>query len=69
MLHVGESAFIAALLKSPEGLAPEVDLVGLEERWNSALDAMVDAGWLDSKSRTSVKFPSYIDRMDGNRCP
>jgi membrane peptidoglycan carboxypeptidase len=66
-LNVGESAFIAALLKSPEGLAPEVDLVGLEERWNSALDAMVDAGWLDSKSRTSVKFPSYIDRMDGNR--
>jgi membrane peptidoglycan carboxypeptidase len=66
-LNVGESAFIAALLKSPEGLAPEVDLVGLEERWNSALDAMVDAGWLDSKSRISVKFPLYIDRMDGNR--
>lgn len=66
-INTSEAAFLAALLKSPEGLAPEVDLVGLEERWNSALDAMVSQGWLDANERANIEFPQWIARIDGNR--
>lgn len=66
-LTVSESAFLASLLKSPEGFAPEVDLPRLKERWNSALDAMVSSGWLDANVRAQTTFPTYIPRMDGNR--
>jgi membrane peptidoglycan carboxypeptidase len=66
-LSISESAFLASLLKSPEGLAPEVDLPSLKNRWGDALDAMVIAGWLASGERAKIEFPIYIERIDGNR--
>lgn len=66
-LSVAEAAFLAALLKSPEGLAPEVDLPRLKERWGAALDAMVSSNWLSQNERKTIEFPQYIDRIDGNR--
>lgn len=59
-LTVEQGAMLAALLQSPNGLAPEKDLGGLVERWNYVLDGMVDQGWLSANERASMKFPSVI---------
>lgn len=66
-LTVEESAMLAALLKSPEGFTPEKRLNRLTERWNYVLDQMVDAGWLDAKTREAMVFPKYTEKRTANR--
>lgn len=65
-LSISESAMLAALLKSPEGFAPEKRLARLKERWNYVLDQMVEAGWLTPSKRSKQKFPVVIDRVNAN---
>lgn len=66
-LKIEQAAMLSALLKSPEGFAPEVDLARLTERWNYVLDQMVDAGWLESSVRAEMVFPEFKERRTGNR--
>ena len=65
-LTVSESALIAALLKSPEGFAPEKRPERLKARWNYVLNQMVDAGWLQPAKRKEQKFPLIVDRVNAN---
>lgn len=59
-LTVEQGAMLAALLQSPNGLAPEKDLVGLVARWEYTLDGMVEEGWLTAAERESMTFPPPI---------
>lgn len=59
-LTVEQGAMLAALLQSPNGLAPEKDLVGLVARWEYVLDGMVAEGWLTAAERASMTFPPPI---------
>ena len=65
-LTISESAVLAALLKSPEGFAPEKRLQRLKDRWSYVLNQMVDAGWLTKTKRAEQKFPIIIDRVNAN---
>ena len=65
-LSVSESAVIAALFNAPEGLAPEVNLQGLKDRWNYVLDQMVLDGWLSPADRARQHFPSILPRVNAN---
>ena len=65
-LTISESAMLAALLKSPEGFAPEKRLSRLKARWNYVLDQMVDAGWLTESKRKEQQFPIVIERVNAN---
>ena len=61
---------LAAIIKSPSGLAPEKDLAGLEARWAYVLDGMVEQGWLTPKQRRNAEFPKIKkqkakDRLGG----
>jgi membrane peptidoglycan carboxypeptidase len=69
-LTLEQGAVLAAIIKSPSGLAPEDDLAGLEGRWNYVLDGMVDQGWLTPKQRAKAEFPKIKkqkakDRLGG----
>ena len=66
-LKIEEAAMLSALLKSPEGFAPEVDPKRLTERWGYVLDQMVDAGWLTNSVRKEMTFPEFKERRTGNR--
>jgi membrane peptidoglycan carboxypeptidase len=59
-LTVAEAAFLAAIVQAPNGLAPEKNLTGLQQRWNYVLDGMVSEGWLSQDERTSAMFPMYL---------
>jgi len=58
---------LAALLKSPEGFAPEKDLPRLTERWNYVIDQMNRDGWLSDADMANTHFPHYLVRRNGNR--
>ena len=60
-LSLTEAAFLAAIVQAPNGLAPEKNLSGLQQRWNYVLDGMVSQGWLSQAERDSAQFPKYID--------
>ncbi len=69
-LDASQAAVLAAIIKSPSGLAPEEDPDGLEGRWNYVLDAMVEQGWLSAKERAKAEFPKIKklkakDRLGG----
>jgi membrane peptidoglycan carboxypeptidase len=69
-LDVAQGAVLAAIIKSPSGLAPEHDPDALEARWNYVLDGMVEQGWLTSKERKNLDFPKIKkqkakDRLGG----
>jgi membrane peptidoglycan carboxypeptidase len=69
-LSVEQGAVLAAIIKSPSGLAPEKDLPGLQARWNYVMDGMVDQGWLTAKQRADAQFPKIKklkakDRLGG----
>ena len=55
-LNVAQGAVLASIIKSPGGLAPEENLVGLEARWNYVLDSMVTQGWLSQSDRDGQVF-------------
>ena len=59
-LNLAESAFLAAIVQAPNGLSPEENLSGLQNRWNYVLDGMVSQGWLSQDQRASVTFPTYL---------
>ncbi len=69
-LTAAQGAVLAAIIKSPSGLAPERDLAGLEGRWTYVLDGMVEQGWLTQKQRDNAEFPKIKklkakDRLGG----
>lgn len=69
-LTLEQGAVLAAIIKSPSGLAPEESLDSLEGRWSYVLDAMVDKGWITQKQRTRAEFPKIKkqkakDRLGG----
>jgi membrane peptidoglycan carboxypeptidase len=59
-LNFSESAFLAAIVQAPSGLAPEKNLNGLQQRWNYVLDGMVTKGWLSQEERSTATFPVYL---------
>ena len=70
-LDVPQAAVLAAIIKSPSGLAPERDLPGLEGRWTYVLDGMLDQGWLTQAQREKAEFPKIKklkakDRLGGS---
>lgn len=69
-LTAEQGAVLAAIIKSPSGLAPESDLPGLRGRWAYVMDAMVEQGWLTSRARDRAEFPEITelkarDRLGG----
>jgi membrane peptidoglycan carboxypeptidase len=69
-LSVEQGAVLAAIIKSPSGLAPEKDLAGLKARWSYVMDAMVEQGWLTPAQRAKAEFPKIKklkakDRLGG----
>ncbi|MDZ7577810.1 MAG: transglycosylase domain-containing protein [Candidatus Nanopelagicales bacterium] len=65
-LTVAEGAALAAMIKSPGYFEPELFEEQLRERWNYVLDGMVEEGWLTSKQRKKVEFPSFRKRVRAN---
>ncbi len=63
-LDASQAAVLGAIIKSPNGLAPEKDLAGLKARWTYVLDGMVSQGWLTQKQRDAAQFPR-IKKGDG----
>lgn len=66
-LAVAQSLMLASLLKSPEGFAPEVNPVRLQQRWVYGANQMRELGWLTQVERDSLVFPDYKPRATGNR--
>lgn len=69
-LTLEQGAVLAAIIKSPSGLAPEDSLPELEGRWEYVLDGMVEQGWLTPKQRNNAEFPKIKkqkakDRLGG----
>lgn len=70
-LTVSQSAVIAALLRSPEGLySPDKSkesLARLKARWRYVLDGMVDMGVLSKTQAAKAKFPTILRYEPRNR--
>jgi membrane peptidoglycan carboxypeptidase len=69
-LTVEQGAVLAAIIKSPSGLAPEEELDALEARWGYVLDGMVEQNWLSARDRRNAEFPKIKklkakDRLGG----
>ena len=69
-LTVEQGAVLAAIIKSPSGLAPEDNIAALEARWEYVLDAMVEKEWLSPQERRAAEFPKIKkvkakDRLGG----
>jgi membrane peptidoglycan carboxypeptidase len=69
-LTLEQGAVLAAIIKSPSGLAPEESLAGLEGRWEYVLDGMVEQGWLTPRQARNAEFPKIKkqkakDRLGG----
>lgn len=63
-LDASQAAVLAAIIKSPSGLAPEKNLEGLKARWSYVLDGMVQQGWLTRSQFAATSFPK-IRKGDG----
>ncbi|WP_367318900.1 transglycosylase domain-containing protein [Streptomyces sp. HUAS ZL42] len=61
-LTVGQSAYLAALLKAPSvydvSTATPAHRAAAVARWNYVLDAMADLGYLSSRERATTVFPA-----------
>lgn len=57
-LNVEESAVLAALIGDPTHRDPSKDAAAARRRWNTVLDGMVTAGWLEAGQRTRMTYPS-----------
>jgi membrane peptidoglycan carboxypeptidase len=66
-LDVSQAAVLAAVIKSPNGLAPEDNLPALKARWTYVLDSMVEQGWLTPQQRKAARFPEINEQRAGNR--
>ncbi|MFD7546879.1 transglycosylase domain-containing protein [Streptomyces sp. NPDC059816] len=60
-LDVAQGAYLAALLQAPSqydwAAASDRGKRLVTERWNKALDNMVEKGWLEQADRRALKFP------------
>lgn len=65
-LTVAESAVLASIIQAPNGLSPEKNLTGLQERWNYTLDGMVEQGWITKDVRSAQTFPTILEYTDLN---
>ena len=70
-LDVSQGAVLAAIIKSPSGLAPESEPEALEARWEYVLDSMVEQGWLTRQQRRAAEYPKIRkikakDRLGGD---
>ncbi len=65
-LTIEQSAVLASIIQSPNGLAPETNVDGLKARWNYVLDGMVSQGWLESSKRAAMQFPT-INKVSPNQ--
>ncbi|HET8970516.1 MAG TPA: transglycosylase domain-containing protein [Candidatus Nanopelagicales bacterium] len=59
-LDLGESAALAAIIRSPGGYAPETNRLKLKMRWNYVLAGMVEKGWITQAQRDATKFPKFV---------
>ena len=66
-LTLAQSATLAAIIKSPGGLAPEDNLSGLKARWTYVLDGMVQQVWITEAEASSAVFPEIIEVKATNR--
>ena len=66
-LSLGESAALAAIIRSPGGYAPETNLPKLQGRWNYVLDGMVEKGWITPAQRAAAKFPTFVKKKSANK--
>lgn len=66
-LEVSQAAVLAAIIKSPNGLAPEDNRPALKARWSYVLDSMVEQGWLTPQQLKAAKFPEIKKQKAGNR--
>ncbi len=62
-----QAAMLAALLKAPEGFAPEENLPRLKERYRYVIAGMKELGWLTPEQQANDKFPEYREKETGNR--
>jgi membrane peptidoglycan carboxypeptidase len=66
-LSLGESAALAAIIRSPGGYAPESNLPKLQGRWNYVLDGMVEKGWITAQERAKATFPKFVKKRPANK--
>lgn len=66
-LTFAEGAVLAAIIKSPSGLAPENNRSGLRARWSYVLDGMESQGWINSDQRAGARFPEILQAKNANR--
>ena len=66
-LTLSQSAVLASIIKSPNGLAPEDNIDALQARWASVLDAMVAEGWSTQSERDEAVFPKIKKQKATNR--
>ncbi|MBI1349574.1 MAG: penicillin-binding protein [Actinomycetales bacterium] len=69
-LTLEQGAVLAAIIKSPSGLAPEDRLDDLKARWAYVLDGMQEQGWITPEQRSNAQFPKIKkqkakDRLGG----
>ena len=64
---LSEGAVLAAVIKSPSGLAPESNKGGLRARWSYVLDGMQSQGWITADQRAGVRFPEILQAKNANR--
>ena len=66
-LTLGQSAALAAIIRSPGGYNPDTNLDKLKGRWNYVLDGMVSQGWITPAQRKAAVFPTFVAKKNVNR--
>jgi len=66
-LTLGESAALAAIIRSPGGYAPETNMEKLRGRWTYVLDGMVEKGWITAGQEATAKFPTFVKKKPANK--
>jgi membrane peptidoglycan carboxypeptidase len=66
-LTLGESAALAAIIRSPGGYAPESNMDKLQGRWSYVLDGMVEKGWITAGQRETAIFPTFVKKKPANK--
>ncbi len=59
-LDLGQSAALAAIIRSPGGYAPESNEAKLRGRWQYVLDGMVAQGWITQQQADDAEFPDFV---------
>ena len=59
-LTLGQSAALAAIIRSPGGYNPDTNLLKLKKRYNYVLDGMVQKGWITPEQKATSVFPTFV---------